>query len=169
MFSRPKHPFFKQILEQIPAQGKVNSVVYKLGPGFLTNQFRVYNNITNDVNKIDDTQLTSSPYFYKGKMPDTHNDGIYVANTRYFMDSPSPALKGTAESRCKSKSPGELAKRMCFVISNRGYFRSPGNFTFLSHLWSHTWSNANVNKKYTFISVKNMTNLFTNYLVRRQT
>jgi len=168
MFCRPKHPLFKQIVDHIPSRQNVPGVVHKLGPGFLTTEYRLYNNITKDIYRIDISQDTTSPYFYKGEIPPTHDNGVYVPNTRYFMDSPSPDIYKTAESECRRLDLSNLGKRICHVIKERGMTRSPGNHTFLTHLWSHTWNRPNSDSKtYTFVSVKNMIKHFTNYFIEK--
>ena len=167
MFCRPKHPFFKQLLDHIPSRENVSNIVNKLGPGFLTSEFRIYHNLT-DSFQVDVSQNTTSTYLYKGTTPVTHDNGIYVPNTRFFMDSPSPALKSTADAACKSQTKTKLVERMCHVISRRGYTRSPANHTFLDHLWTHTWSNKNVDTNYTFKSIRNMTKHFTNYFIEKE-
>lgn len=157
MLSRAKHPLLKQVLDSIPSRKDEKRVVYKLGPGFLTHQYLKYINNT-DVNRVDTDQDTSSPYFYKGPIPVTHMDGVYIPNTRFFTDNPSPQLKGNAKNACNRTDPSNLVRRMCNIIQTRGYERPPGKYTFLDHQWKHTWSGSKKNNKYEFVSIRNMTN-----------
>lgn len=153
---RAKHPFFKQLLDAIPGRKDEKNIVYKLGPGFLTHQYKIYINNTQDVYKIEFAQNTS-PYFYKGVVPATDDNGIYIPNTRFFMDSPSPALKQAVAKRCKELKLSDLPARMCKVVKERGYQRNPNSFTILEHQWTHTWSAAKKNSKYNYTSIRNMT------------
>lgn len=164
MLCRPKHPFFKQIVDSLPSRQNVSGIVHKLGPGYLTNQYKLYIGNTQDPSRIDTDQETTSPYFYKGSIPDDDDNGIYVPNTRFFMDNPSPALQSTSDSKCKNNPmKKDLAGRMCKIVQTRGYKRPPGTFTFLEHQWTHTWSNQKKNNKYDFTYARNMTPHFRSY------
>lgn len=163
MLCRPKHPFFKQIVDSLLSRALINNEVQSLGPAFLTVQYHVYNNLSDYMFRTDLSQNTTSPYFYKGNIPASRNDGIYIPNTRFFMDAPSPELKPNVESKCSSTELSPLERRMCVVVEKRGYNRDPGTYAFLSHLWSHTWSNARENDIYKFISVRNFTHNFRTY------
>lgn len=161
MLCRPKHPFFQTLIDSIPSQKNVTNIVYKLGPGFLTNKYRDYSNLKSPETdyRVDVSHETTSPYFYKGDIPAVHEDGIYIPNTRFFMDSPSPEIRGKVEAECRKtyKSIPSVVKRLCLVIAKRGYFRNPGNYTFLTHLWSHTWSEDKKDNVYSYVSVSNVT------------
>jgi len=157
MMCRAKHPFLKQIVDTIPSRKDVQNIVFKLGPGFLTGEYRTYINNTKDTARVDLSQDSTTPYFYQGEIPPTHDDGVYIPNTRFFMDSPSPAISGWWKKTCKTISKDNNYERACSVVRRRGYFRKPGKYTFLEHTWTHTWSNAKKNNKYEFTSIRNLT------------
>lgn len=164
MACRSQHPFFWQIVNHLLSRDFIDNEVQSLGPAFLTVQYRVYNNISDHSDLIDLSQPGTSPYFFKGNLSDTHKDSIYIPNTRFFMDSPSPALKQTVDETCGSRDMSNLERRMCVVVAKRGYFRSPGPYTFIDHQWTHTWSSEKRSKTYAFTSVKNITRNFRCYL-----
>ena len=169
MFCRAKHPLFNQILDAMPTRTNITSTVKKFGPGFLTEQFRQYANITDkDLYRIDINKDSNSPYFYKGEIPESDDDGVYIPNTRYFMDSPSPALKGRVENDCNDTRAAstDLMRRMCTVVARRGYFREPGMYTYLTHLWSHTWSRRKNKTTYRYTRISNMTKHFKTYKLK---
>ena len=163
MICRAKHPFFKQIVDHILSRDFIDNEVQSLGPGFLTVQYRVYSNLSDDRASIDLTQNNSTPYFYKGSIPVTHDDGLYIPNTRYFMDSPSPELKTEVDWTCNKGDISNISRRMCVTVQKRGYYRDPGKYTFINHLWSHTWSASKRGEEYTYTSVKELTSKFMSY------
>ena len=164
MMCKPKHPFLKQIVDSLPSRKRIPGIVHKLGPGFLTEQYKKYISNTKHPSLIDTDQNSTTPYFYKGLFPDTDDNGIYIPNTRFFMDSPSPALMQAVEKTCKNAKdePPTLRNRMCQVVKARGYKRAPGKFTFLEHQWTHTWSNQKKRDKYEFINIQNLSANFKN-------
>lgn len=163
MMCRAKHPFLKQVVDALLSRDFIDNEVQSLGPGFLTVQYRVYSNLSDCRTWIDLSHNSTTPYFYKGSVPATHDDGIYIPNTRYFMDSPSPALKPQVDKTCSSSDISNLARRMCVTVQKRGYFRSPGKYTYLDHLWKHTWSASKRDDEYTYTSVRDLASHFKCY------
>jgi mannosyltransferase OCH1-like enzyme len=88
MMCRPKHPFFKQIINSLHQYAPMLEQLDVAGPTFVTSQFIRYNNITAEsVYRLKETNESNSPYFYKGELREEDDDAVYVPNTQYFMNS----------------------------------------------------------------------------------
>jgi len=151
---RANHPFFTQVLQAISKGNTHNDDMLAYGPHFFTRQYRRYNNITN-MYRIDIKNDTTTPYFYKGSLPDTHTGAIYVPNTRYFLDQPFPPGEEQVNGICKNVSAQtDIERRMCVDVKRRGFNRTAGQYTFLTHGYAHTFGDDNRDKKRTFMSVQ---------------
>ena len=170
IFCRAKHPFFRQVLQEIGRKVVNPKNALVIGPGFITGQYRIYNNISKtEIPQVDLHQDNTSPYFFKGAIPPTDDDGIYIPNTRYFLDQPHPTLKAGVRNRCVNVTTGkfkndDLVKRMCAVAEKRGFIRPPGKFTFLTHAYAFSFNKANKAKKKTYIPVRSVIERFITYL-----
>jgi len=144
MFCRPKHPFLQKLLSAVEVLKPKSFTGTMIGPPFVTAKFREYKNMPKTT-QIYRKRKSSTPYFFHDD--DTTlppEDDIYVPNTRFFLDSPSPALRRTALSTCANPNiTNQLIARMCYVVKMRGFDRKPGKFTFLTHQFAHSWSPAN--------------------------
>ncbi|XP_052801331.1 uncharacterized protein LOC128232032 isoform X1 [Mya arenaria] len=168
-FCKPKHPFFKQILQEI-GRKKLNAKNQLIiGPGFITGQYRIYQNISDkEQYRVDIHQNTTTPFMYKGALPDTDEAGIYIPNTRYFLDQPHPILKVGVRKRCSNVTAhNTLVKRMCAIVETRGFVREPGPFTFLTHAYSYSFSKVNQKKNKTYILVRDIIPSFITYKIKR--
>ncbi|XP_052799105.1 uncharacterized protein LOC128230701 [Mya arenaria] len=168
-FCKPKHPFFKQILQEI-GRKKLNAKnQFIIGPGFITGQYRIYQNISDkEQYRVDIHQNTTTPFMYKGALPDTDEAGIYIPNTRYFLDQPHPILKVGVRKRCSNVTAhNSLVKRMCAIVEKRGFVREPGPFTFLTHAYSYSFSKVNQNKNKTYVLVRDIIPSFITYRIKR--
>lgn len=143
MFSRPKHPFMKRLIEQLIVVGYSNNVLHSTGPMFLTKQYKLFYNITDgDRNKTKTDCSSSSPYFYKGELLEEDNNAVYVPNTHYFNDDID--LTGTYEKKfpniCKQIHELPLLKqRACFEMNRLGLRRYNSTFRITKHKWSHIY------------------------------
>lgn len=167
IFCRSKHPFFAQILKDISRKRFNPQAVFFIGPGYITAQFKTYMHIDrNDVRRVDLGQNSSSPYFFKGSISPNHIDGIYIPNTRFFLDQPHPILRAGVERRCSDVTLQEqdaLVKRMCAVVKKRGFLRNPGKFTFLTHEYAFSFGQARRNAGFTYINLKSVVANFVYY------
>ncbi|KAH3723780.1 hypothetical protein DPMN_049574 [Dreissena polymorpha] len=155
-FCRAKHPFLEQVLRTISGIKTVEANPTLIGPLFFTSQYRRYSNISDkDVYRVNISGDTSSPYFYKGELPETHDDAIYIPNTRYFLDQPHPWHRDKIKRICENPSNATLIiKRMCYVYTRRGFDRKPSNFTFLEHAYTFSFNSAIDWSKRKYIPVK---------------
>lgn len=158
---RAKHPFFKQCLDALPTRANYSFFPKIAGPLFIDEQYKIYNNITKDLYAVELSQDTTTPYFYKGKRRPTDDDGIYVPNTRYFLDSPSPSLVKAANKICNGTKPSNLIKRACNGLDRRGYKRQ-SNFTFIQHSFAASWMGNNANRL-KLVPLKSVTGSFKTY------
>ncbi|KAH3855355.1 hypothetical protein DPMN_097922 [Dreissena polymorpha] len=153
MMCRPKHPFFKQVLyglQQPPNKtfiDSADSVMKTTGPIFLTGEFNKYMGIETMTTEKNKTHWSgNSPFFYRGELLETDNNGVYVPNTRYFTDELDITLKAMFESMCKdtySDCNNEMKRNACFELNEQGFLRKSTRFRFIRHNWHHTWSRGN--------------------------
>ena len=141
MICRPKHPFLQKLLSAVEELKPKGFFATMIGPAFLTANFRYYKNMPKTT-QIYRKRNSSTPYFFNDD--DTAlplEDDIYVPNTRFFLDSPSPELKSKTLNTCaNSNISNPLIARVCYVVKKRGYFREPGKYTFLTHKFSHSFA-----------------------------
>ena len=86
IFCRAKHPFLKQIIENAPLFQVMIHELDSTGPYFLTSQFVEYNKqkyYHTSLHRGNKTRGTS-PYFYSSRLPELHEDAVYVPNSKYF-------------------------------------------------------------------------------------
>jgi len=112
-----------------------------IGPLFVTAKLREYKNMPKTT-QIYPKRNSTTPYFFNDD--DTSwvppEDDIYVPNTRFFLDSSSPALRSKTLRTCANPNiTNLLIVRMCYVVKRRGFDRKPGKFTFLTHQIAHSW------------------------------
>ncbi|KAL4231114.1 hypothetical protein ACF0H5_008697 [Mactra antiquata] len=143
MFCRPKHPFFKSILDTIRDMNLTyNHVVMDTGPGLVTRVFTTYNNINiSDINRTRQDTRDNSPYFYRGERSDTDNDAVYVPNTHYFSDTLDVNLQEqNFKLICrKFNEQNYLTRRACVDMERRGIVRKHQEYNILVHKWYHYW------------------------------
>ncbi|XP_060560095.1 uncharacterized protein LOC132720117 isoform X2 [Ruditapes philippinarum] len=157
MFCRPKHPFFKQMVYQIKDTLKYDDTTDGTGPGFVTRNFIRYNNIEeNDENRTKTEFTSNSPYFYRGVLPEIHDDAIYVPNTHYFTDQIDVRNRKRSFKRTCSNFAEQpfITKRVCIEMRRRGMVRKDKRFSFLRHRWHHFWMNSDNYKKQFHINIK---------------
>ena len=157
MFCRPKHPFFKQMIGRMKDTLDYDDTTDGTGPGFVTRNFIEYNYIDIDDENRTKTEFTSnSPYFYRGKLPETHNDAVYVPNTQYFSDQIDIRTRKRSFRRTCSDFAEQnfLTKRACIEMRRRGMVRKDKQFTFLRHRWHHFWMDSDNYKKQYDIDIR---------------
>lgn len=141
MLCRPKHPFIKQILENLARTRVMIEQIDVAGPAFITFNFLVYNNIT-DIYKTKTTNDSNSPYFYKGDLPEDDINAVYVPNSIYFMNTLDEHL-GSERKYYKICSKfyelNSLLRRACVNLYRRGFHREDHVYTFAKHHWFQTY------------------------------
>ncbi|XP_060557197.1 uncharacterized protein LOC132717680 [Ruditapes philippinarum] len=86
IFCRAKHPFLKQIIDNLPFYQPMIGKFSGTGPLFLTAQFMIYNHQKyyhtplHRENKTKD----NSPFFFSSRLPEMHKDAVYIPNSKYF-------------------------------------------------------------------------------------
>lgn len=162
MLCRPKHPFFKKCIDALPNRANFSFFPKIAGPLFIDEMFKIYNNISkDDLYKIDLNQETTTPYFYKGNRSATNEDGVYLPNTKYFLDSPSPALKNAAKTVCNKTDQTPLTQRACLTLNRLGYQRS-SSYSFITHHFAASWMGAAA-KNLKLVPLKSLTTKYKIY------
>ncbi|XP_052814305.1 uncharacterized protein LOC128241426 [Mya arenaria] len=153
MMCRRKHPFFKQVLQNLVnvkniEAKKANDVMSTTGPFYLTNQYDIYNSINASNLQEKSDNSSNSPYFFQGHLPEVHNDAVYVPNTRYFTDEIDIIQENVIRNKCKEKYLKQncdkiLIRRGCREVATKGIRRNSHRYRFVRHAWHHTWTSGN--------------------------
>ena len=161
MMCRPKHPFFKQCIDALPDRANFSFFPKIAGPLFIDEMYKIYNNISkDDLYKIDLNQKTNTPYFFKGNKIIAEENTLYIPNTKYFLNSPSPALKSAETHICNKTVQTNLTQRACATVKRLGYERN-SVYSFITHQFAASWMGANA-KRLELVPLNNVT---TNYKV----
>jgi hypothetical protein len=155
MMCRPKHPFLKQMIDNLPYFRPMADQIDLAGPTFVTSQFLVYNNISGD-QYISERTLTesNSPYVYKGLLPEYSQNAVYIPNTRYFLDTfdnHEPFNSAAYHKMCTQNfdNLNHLQQRACAELHRRGFYRQPSEYVFTKHHWSQTYAKLDLIPKLT--------------------
>lgn len=144
MLCRPKHPFLKQLMRSLAHYQMLEVNVDIAGPKFVTSQFTIYNNFSSsDYHAVEKAHKGSSPYFYKGALPEDHDNAVYVPNTRYFTETMD--THGFKYTRyywtCRHfESLTKLKQRACVDLKRRGFYREKNSFTYGVHHWFQSYN-----------------------------
>lgn len=164
MFSRLKHPFFKHLMDKLPEAAKSNILLHATGPLFVTKEYLTYNNMTDkDNDKMKNDCSSNSPYFYKGQLPEDHENAVYVPHTQYFndiIDFGNGYEKRFGVLCNKTQTLPLIQQRGCAEMERRGMFRKDTRFTFTRHKWSHIYQVNTSKFKY-----KNIKDLVPNAII----
>lgn len=143
MLCRPKHPFFKHILEFISNSNDGSDSFDATGGGLLTTAFLSYNNISmTDVQKRKTDSRSNSPFCYKGERPEDDVDAVYVPNTQYFNDKVHHSLlskKGNLKACSDNSLQAFLTKRACAEFNSRKELREKMAYTFTTCHYYQIW------------------------------
>ncbi|KAH3791253.1 hypothetical protein DPMN_144736 [Dreissena polymorpha] len=144
MMCRPKHPFMKQTLANLHLSRAMYTNVDVAGPMFVTSEFLKYANITaGHLYKTLKVTGSLSPYFFKGNIKEEEDDGIYIPNTVYFLNTLNNHFEASHiayVSICKRfKQMSNIEQRACVDLKRRGFYRKRSPFTFTEHLWDQSY------------------------------
>ncbi|XP_052809825.1 uncharacterized protein LOC128238208 [Mya arenaria] len=149
IFCRPKHPFMKYLIDNLPyARMMVHSLDIS-GPSFISMCYLMYSNISKDeifhasqMKHLDGVE----PFLYKGRQQFREDDSLYLANTQYF----SLPVANADNGKCSTDRTSSLVQRMCAYLKKRSFVRTLNMFTFTKH----AWANSNVSPKRFMKTVK---------------
>ena len=139
MLCRPKHGFFKFVLDNINQWGtdENKNPVFGSGPVFLTNMFTSYYKMS--PNMTNEIQKGNYPYFYQDDQSNNGNDRIYIPSTQHFMDTPAPFIIRRLNKMCSGTNTNiQLSiwfERACAEFSARRKVRQSRKFAFTVHYW----------------------------------
>lgn len=164
MFCRKKHPFLRQILDDLPRFEHMFKVLDATGPAFITTQFMIYNNLSREGSTPHKIAATSnSPYFYKGVLPEDHPDAVYVPNTQYFCNNVDTTATWFFYQTCKDFTKlNDLEKRACVNMARRGMVRKRNKYAIIEHQFYRTyafWHFYNYVELYLYLFSKDITKL----------
>lgn len=115
-----KHPFMKQLIDNLPFFAHMWNVLDSTGPHFLTNVYLRY----------------SSEHSLEATDP----DGVYLAPAEYFFPTIDPSKHFWFRMQCsKFEKLTELQKQACVSLKQKGGKRKPLNVSFTDHHWIHTY------------------------------
>lgn len=144
MLCKPKHPFFKMLIDNLGKAVQVSDVMDSTGPKFITNIFQKYTGIDyNSELRTDNSVLKSEPYFYYNFVSETDERHIYVPNTHYLLDELNRGDNGLPriiQNQCYDiRNAKMLIKKGCVEVEQKGLYRKNTDFAYTRHDWVHTW------------------------------
>ncbi|KAL4219253.1 hypothetical protein ACF0H5_021835 [Mactra antiquata] len=144
LLCKPKHPFFKKLLDSLQEAVNAKDVMDSTGPRYVTNIFQKYTGINYQSVERDDNDISKSePYFYNTLIPETDPEHVYVPNSHYLMDEINrndKSLPRHIQTICNDLKNSEmLFQRGCVEVAQKGLHRKNTNFAFTRHEWIHTW------------------------------
>lgn len=142
MMCRPKHPFIKQMMENLPFYHPFSDQLDVAGPTYVTHHFLIYNKFNaTDYYRIEENKESNSPYFYKGSLAEEDANAVYIPNSQYFINS--LAEVGHRRSfqcfQCRDfANLGFYMKRACVDLVRRAR-RTEHRFAFTDHHWMQSY------------------------------
>lgn len=155
LMCRPKHPFFKALLENLAGVDPMSYPDDTTGTKYLTAQYLKYNNLTEaDLNKPMSDTKGNAPYFYRGTKDVEDDNSIYIPNSQYFNDKVDPRLineEGNTVSCQKFLSIQHIERlfllqpvmlRGCVEFENRRKIRKSKKYAYTVHFWHFLWQST---------------------------
>jgi hypothetical protein len=131
MAARPKHPYFKYVIEQLPKNAPKKNV----GPMATTGPIM-----------IDNTLYQYEKIVKKAKIFN-NSDTVYLANPDYFL----PILSGNGlppvKKACARRQDNALKKRICDRLNKEKWANRPPPEAYTNHVWIHTYYHPDLGKK----------------------
>jgi hypothetical protein len=128
MAARPNHPYFKYVIEQLPANAekREKGLMEITGPKMIDNTLSQYERIMNQ------SKLHS------------HSNTVYLADPDCFL----PTLSGNGlpevMKACKSEQSNDKKKRICDRLNKEEWANQPPPESYTNHVWIHTYYHANL-------------------------
>jgi hypothetical protein len=140
LFCRPKHPFFKMVLDTLLDTADLpHEPLDATGPAMLT---RVYKKYTKNMTTLStESSLENSPYAVKSYFPLKHPDAVFIPNTQYFTENiDADSLVVRFITTCSNfKKETLLVQRACAELRHKGFVRKPNKYAFTVHQYYHSW------------------------------
>ncbi|WAR00207.1 IMT3-like protein [Mya arenaria] len=128
MGCRPRHPFMKMLIDNLPYFSHMWNVLDSTGPHFLTNVYRRY---------TDETHLEP-----------INDNGVYLAPAEYFFPTIDPSKHFWFRIQCSNFNKlTDIQKQACVTLKRVGGKRKPLNVSFTEHHWIHTYLNFRISLK----------------------
>jgi len=134
MGCRARHPFMKQLMDNLPRFGHMWNVLDSTGPHFVT--------------------LIHHDYEINYPVPAENDNGTFVAPPEYFFPTIDPAKHFWFRVQCgKFHKLSDIQKKACMNLKVMGVKRKPSALSFTEHHWVHTYVDFR-------LSLKGPTNIF---------
>ncbi|XP_060599071.1 uncharacterized protein LOC132752723 [Ruditapes philippinarum] len=143
MMCRPKHPFFKLMIDNLFLYQVLREKIDVAGPTFVTSNFLQYNNLQQHYNDFykELKPQSNSPFFYKGALPEDHSEAVYVANSKYFfntLDTYNYRVLRMFRDCFLFYSLNFNQKRACPELFKR-YMSFRSKYAYAEHHWIHSY------------------------------
>jgi hypothetical protein len=127
MAARPKHPYFKYVIEQLPKNAPKKKNVGPMsttGPIMIDSTLYQYEKLLHQNNNLSDT--------------------VYLANPDYFLPTLSGNGLPVVKKTCATKQSNDLKKRICDRLNKEKWSNKPRPESYTNHLWIHTYYHADM-------------------------
>ncbi|XP_060606959.1 uncharacterized protein LOC132759242 [Ruditapes philippinarum] len=145
LLCRKKHPFYLQLIKELPNYAHFSGSLQSAGTVFFTNIFEKFSKIPSHGDFIFKFDIDDdTPYFYQAKLESAETENAtYVVNSQYFMDSIDTGtlayLKFT--TMCVLYSFwNDLVRRGCKLWKKKKANTVQSPHAYINHMWVHSGS-----------------------------
>lgn len=126
---RPKHPFMKNMMENLPRFKHMWNVLDSTGPHFMTL-------VLNDYMQLNPNMAASNENF------------TYLAPPEYFFPTVDPAKHFWFRHQCgKFYKLSKIQQKACMTLKVKGVKRKPPPWSYTKHHWEHTYIDLRLSLK----------------------
>ncbi|XP_060606946.1 uncharacterized protein LOC132759231 isoform X2 [Ruditapes philippinarum] len=161
LLCRKKHPFYLQLIKELPNYAHFSGSLQSAGTVFFTNIFEKFSKIPShgdvifEYNSNDDT-----PYFYQVKLESAENENAtYIVNSQYFMGSLDTGtlayLKFTTMCALYSFW-NDLVRRGCKLWKKQKAVSVKNPYAYIDHAWLHSASKWFIKTEKKMVSIESI-------------
>lgn len=119
MGCRAKHPFFKQVIEQLPNFAHMWDLLDSTGPHFITAMYNGYQ---------------------QKAIPAVNDDGVYLTPSEYFIPTVDPMKPFYMRNKCKHFEKLTFKQKgACISLYITNLREKAAPYSFTEHHWIHTY------------------------------
>ena len=120
MASRPGHPYFRDVIAELPKWQKHRNLLEQTGPWFIDRVLRTY--LRNQTRSYNDPIAVMSSEVFNPMFDETHISLI--------------------KKRCNKPRALANVQEVCAKLKATNYYNAPTNLSYTNHYWIHTYMSS---------------------------
>ena len=120
MACRPGHPYFRDVIAELPKWQKHPNLLYQTGPLLIDRVLRTY--LRNQTRSSKDPIAVMSPEVFNPTFDQLHISRIMA--------------------RCNKPGPLAYVQVVCAELKASNYYNAPTNLSYTTHYWIHTYMSS---------------------------